>query len=143
MEPTKFSDDELIERVVLLAREYRRRFGKSLGITGEVGEYKASKLLGLKLASSNINEGYDAIDRDSKRVQIKSRILSRSSERTGVFSNYNFDYALLVLMSEDYKVTQIYKAKCRDVKKEIVSQSYKNSSLSVTRFKQLADPVFS
>jgi hypothetical protein len=35
MKVTKLNDDQLIEHIIPLAMEYRRRFGKSLGITGE------------------------------------------------------------------------------------------------------------
>lgn len=142
MKITKLSNDQLIEHVILLAREYRRRFGKSLGITSEVGEYKASQLLKLERAPGNINEGFDAIDPEGKRVQIKSRICHRSQERTGTFKNYNFDYALLVLLSDDYEVTEIYMAKCEDIRNQITAQHYKRPSLSISRFKKLAERIY-
>ncbi|MBA7690434.1 hypothetical protein ES703_98960 [subsurface metagenome] len=142
MKAPKFTDDELIERIIPLAKEYRRRFGKSLGITSEVGEYKAAKLLKLKRAPGNIQRGFDAIDEKGRRVQIKSRVSHRSQERTGLFNNFDFDYALLVLMSEDYEVTEIYKAQCKRIKEQIQNQSYKRPSLSVGKFKQLAKRVY-
>lgn len=142
MRVTKLNNDQLIEHIILLAREYRQRFGKSLGITSEVGEYKASQLLKLERAPGNINEGFDAIDPKGKRVQIKSRICHSSQERTGVFKNYSFDYALLVLLSDDYEVTEIYKAKCEDIRNQISAQHYKRPSLSIGKFKKLAKCVY-
>ena len=135
-------DDQLIEHIIPLAAEYRQRFGKSLGITSEVGEYKAAKLLKLKRAPGNIRKGFDANDSDGKKVQIKSRIYHRNQERTGVFKNYEFDYALLVLLSDDYEVTEIYKAKCEDIKKQITTQSYKRPSLSISKFKSIGGQVY-
>jgi hypothetical protein len=134
----RLSDEQLISSIIPLAVEYRRRFGKSLGITSEVGEYKASKLLKLERAKGNINKGFDAVDRNGKKVQIKSRIWHKTQERTGVFNNFAFDYALLVLMSEDYNVVEIHQAPCRSIKAEIEGQSYKRPSLSVGKFKHLA-----
>ena len=56
MKAKRLTDDQLIASVIPLAIEYRQRFNKSLGITSEVGEYKASKLLKLRRVSGNINE---------------------------------------------------------------------------------------
>lgn len=142
MSVTKLSDDQLIEHIILLAGEYRQRFNKNLGITSEIGEYKASQLLNLKRVAGNINEGFDAIDPMGKRVQIKSRICHRSQGRTGVFKNYSFDYAILVLLSDDYSVTEIYKAKCEDIRNQIIAQHYKHPSLTISKFKQLANRIY-
>ena len=74
--------------------------------------HKASKLLKLKRATGNIQKGFDTKDANGRRVQIKSRIYHRNQERTGVFKNYEFDYALLVLLSDSYEVIEIFKARC-------------------------------
>ena len=44
-----------------LAQEYRVLTGKPLGITGEVAEYEAARILGVELTPAR-NEGYDAIE---------------------------------------------------------------------------------
>lgn len=142
MKVTKLSDDQLIEHIIPLATEYRRRFGKSLGITGEVGEYKASRLLKLERASGNINEGFDAIDPKNKKVQIKSRICQRSRGRTSVFKNYGFDYALLVLLDDDYEVIEMYQAECKKIRHSINTQSYKRPALSISTFKKIAKSIY-
>jgi len=38
------SDNQFIDHLTYVGRLYRKRFHKDLGITREVGEYKASKL---------------------------------------------------------------------------------------------------
>ncbi|MFC1919870.1 DUF6998 domain-containing protein [Chloroflexota bacterium] len=134
-------DDKLLQQAIDVAIEYRRRCNKNLGITSEVGEYKACKLLKLDRAKGNINEGFDAEDTQGKRVQIKSRICLRGSERTGIFSSFNFDYALLVLLDSSYEVFEIYKADRKTVEDEIKNQSYKRNSISVSRFKKLGEQV--
>ncbi len=131
MKAPRLSDNQLIENIISLSLEYKKRFGKNLGVTGEVGEYKASQLLNLKRAPGNITEGFDATDPEGQRVQIKARIYSRDSERTSAFTNFNFDYSLLVLLSEGYEINKVYKASCEDIQKKIEEQTYKRPALSI------------
>ncbi|UEM04729.1 hypothetical protein JL101_004620 [Skermanella rosea] len=63
---------EILERAKQAAVEYYALTGKPLGITGEMGEYLAAKILGLQLAEARA-PGYDAIDDDGRRIQIKAR----------------------------------------------------------------------
>jgi len=142
MKALKLSNDQLIENIIGLSLEYTRRFGKSLGITGEVGEYKASRLLKLKRASGNINKGFDATDPKGKKIQIKTRICLRNQERTSAFTNFSFDYAILVLLSEKYEVTGIYKARCKDIQNKSESQSYKRPALTIRDFKKLSKLIY-
>lgn len=142
MKATILSDNQLIENIIDLSLEYKKRFRKSLGVTGEVGEYKASQLLNFKRAPGNINEGFDAVDLKGQRVQIKTRIYLRNNERTSAFTNFNFDYALLVLLSDRYEITQIYKANCKDIQKEIEEQTYKRPALSISRFVKISSLIY-
>ena len=43
-----------------VARRYRKLTGRPLGITGEVAEYEAARLLGLRLADVR-QDGFDAV----------------------------------------------------------------------------------
>ncbi len=142
MEPKKLSDDQLIESILPLAIEYRNRFGKNLGITSEVGEYKAASILKLDRVTGNIQKGYDAWDISGNRVQIKTRIYHKNQERTGLFSNFVFDYALLVLLTDDYEVIEIHKVNRKDIQEQIETQNYSRSSVSIGKFKQLGGQIF-
>jgi NADPH:quinone reductase-like Zn-dependent oxidoreductase len=51
---------ELLGEVKQLAREYYELTGRPLGVTGEIAEYEAARLLNIKLASVR-QQGYDAI----------------------------------------------------------------------------------
>jgi hypothetical protein len=62
---------EILATVKPLAAEYYRLTGKPLGVTGEVAEYVAAEILGLKLVEAR-NVGYDAL-RGKERIQIKGR----------------------------------------------------------------------
>ena len=142
MKALKLSDNQLIENIIGLSLEYKKRFGKSLGITGEVGEYKVSQLLKLKRVPGNINKGFDAIDPKGKKVQIKTRICSRNQERTSAFTNFNFDYAILVLLSDKYEITEIHKANCENIRDRIDNQSYKRPALTIGDFKKLSKRIY-
>jgi hypothetical protein len=142
MKGPRLSENQLIKNIISLSLEYKKRFGKSLGITGEVGEYKASRLLGLERAPGNINKGFDAIDPKGKKVQIKTRIYSSNSERTSAFTNFGFDYALLVLLTDKYEITEIRKARCKPIREKIDSQSYKRPALTIGDFKKLSKRIY-
>ena len=99
-------------------------------------------MLNLKRVPGNINKGFDAIDPKGKKVQIKTRVFSRNSERTSAFTDFGFDYALLALLSDKYEITQIYKARCKDIQNKIESQSYKRPALAIGDFKKLSKLIY-
>ncbi len=137
----KLTSDPLIGQIIALAVEYKKQFNKNLGITAEIGEYKAAKLLKLQRVEGNINPGYDALD-GKKKVQIKTRIFKKKAERTGNFSNHKYDYALLVLLSPDYEVLEIYKATEYMVKNALDAQSYKRPSLPIGKFMDIGRRIY-
>jgi hypothetical protein len=68
---------ELLGKAKKLAQEYYDLTGKPLGITGEVAEYEAARILGVELTPARQN-GYDAIERNGnsiRHLQIKGRCL--------------------------------------------------------------------
>src|SRR5436305_4567676 len=68
-----------------LAQKYRAATGKPLGITGEVAEYEAARILGVELTPAR-QAGYDAVEHTSggpRRLQIKRRCLLRCTPSTG------------------------------------------------------------
>lgn len=108
-----------------LAQRYRVLTGKPLGVTGEVCEYQAARLLGLELTPAR-QAGYDAIERrDGKevRLQIKGRCLPEGctpGQRVGAIDlNQPFDAVLLVLLDADLETTAIYEASREEVEAEL------------------------
>ena len=128
-----------------LAREYRALTGKPLGITGEVAEYEAARLLDLQLTPAR-NAGYDAIDpRSGKRFQIKGRCLperSGAAQRLGgIDIGKEFDAVLLVLLNEDYDAVAMYEAERAAVVAAITAPGSKarndRNALLVAQFKRI------
>jgi hypothetical protein len=131
-----------------LAKEYYRLTGKPLGVTGEVAEHEAARLLGLELAKAQ-QDGYDAIEVKAgrkRRLQIKGRRLlpnSKPGQRIGsIRIEKKFDAVLLVLMDEDFDAVEIWEASHAAVAKALTDPPVSKArnewhALGVDRFKSV------
>jgi hypothetical protein len=138
-----YAADKLIAQARILAAEYRRTMGRPLpGISNEIAEHDAVRLLGLE-ADKAEQGGWDATDPASgKRIQIKSRTIfdeSKGGERIGQLKmNQEWDAVVLVLMDEDYMPYEIYQAERAELEEYAAKSSSsraKRGALSVGRFK--------
>src|SRR3546814_9951204 len=93
---------EILERARQAAIEYYELTGKPLGITGEVGEYLAAKILGLQLADARA-PGYDATDDRGRRIQIKA---DRKSTRLNSSTNAHLVCRLLLEKKNKQEIQQ-------------------------------------
>ena len=154
------NDDQrliLLEQARMLARDYYRLTGRPLGVTGEVAEAEAAKLLGLQLAPPR-QEGYDAtrsVGGQEQKVQVKGRVLQRAgvdldgrfrpkqtdSAKVGTIRlKHEWDVVALVLMNDDYETTAIYEASRELIEAELLrdgSKARDRGQLSVSSFKRL------
>jgi hypothetical protein len=142
---TVYAQEKLIAQARQLAAEYRRTMGKPLpGISAEIAEFDAMRLLGLEPRVPRGEGGYDAVDpnRGNKRVQIKARTIfdeEKGGQRVGQLKlGQDWDSVILVLMDESYEPYEIYEADRADLE-DFVDQSSssraKRGALSVARFK--------
>lgn len=99
-----------------LAQEYYASTGKPLGITGEVAEYEAARLLSLQLAPAR-TEGYDAIELKGgapRRLQIKGRCIlpnCKPGQRIGSIDvTKEWDAVLVVLLDENFDAIEMHEA---------------------------------
>jgi len=136
-----------VRDLIAAARKYEVATdeARKVGITGEVGEVLACHELGLELATDPRSIGFDAVDADGKRVQIKTRRsesagLPRDVGRLGTFSRHAFDYALLVLLDHEYELAEIWRAEYAELKPLIDSQKRRNPNLA--SFKKIATKVW-
>jgi hypothetical protein len=117
MHPPESVDLEQLARVILEAKRlaigYRRLTGRPLGITGEVAEYEAARLLGLRLAVI-LQSGYDATQDDGTKLQIKARCILNDSKPSqqvgGIKLDKEWDAVLLVILDEDFEPVTIHEA---------------------------------
>jgi hypothetical protein len=141
---------KVIDDARRVARQYRKITGKPLGITGEVGEFIAADLLGLKLTEAR-NPGYDAEAPDGRYIQIKSRCVlqdSKPGQRVGAIKfDHDWDTVMLVLMDVDFESITIHEAKRADIESELKKPGSKarneRGALSVSKFKSIAKIVWS
>ena len=100
-----------------VAVRYYQLTGRPLGVTGEVAEYEAIRLLSLKPAIVR-QEGFDAVRESngrSERLQIKGRRLfarvSKAGPRLGEIDlRKTWDAVVFVVLDEHYEAVAIYEA---------------------------------
>jgi len=145
------SDDVLdtLQQVKVLAKKYQTLTGKPLGVTGEVAEFEAARILGLTLAPAR-QAGYDAtetlLDGSVKQIQIKGRALPRKyapGQRIGSINinDDHWDTALLVLLGDDdLEVFEIWEAPRKKIEEEIRRPGSKarniRHALAIANFKR-------
>jgi hypothetical protein len=139
---------ELLKAAKKLAREYRAVTGKPLGITGEVAEYEAARILKVVLTPAR-QSGYDAIERRDGhdwRLQIKGRcILDRGkrSQRLGsIDRKKDWDAVLMVLLDEQFDAYEIYEVPRAKVLAALDAPGSRarneRGALAVSKFKSIA-----
>ena len=142
----------ILESAKRLARRYRALTGRPLGITGEVAEHTAVRLLGL--ARSEVRQpGYDAIRRRAgkiTRIQIKARCLvdtSQDGQRMGTIRlDRQWDSVLLVVLDRHLEPVQMYEADRPAVTKALLKPGSRSrnerGALAMNQFKRIAQPVW-
>lgn len=138
---------ELLGEAKKLAREYYSLTSKPLGITGEVAEYEAARILGVELTPAR-QAGYDAVERRDgsvRRLQIKGRCLlpnCKPGQRVGSIDiTKDWDAVLLVLLNENFDATVMYEAERMAVVEALSAPGSKarneRGQLGVTKFKAI------
>jgi len=139
---------EILREAKKLAQEYRSLTGKPLGITGEVAEYEAARILGVELTPAR-QAGYDAVehqDGKTRYLQIKGRCLlpgCKPGQRLGSIDiKKDWDAVLMVLLDENFEAKEIYEAERADVLKALTEPGSKarneRGALAVSKFKRIA-----
>lgn len=105
-----------MDRIKRAAVEYRRLTGKPLGITGEVAEQTAAKLLKLDLMPPRW-PGYDAEDSTGKRVQIKGT--THEGTLGAVHRDKQWDSVLWVKLDLEYEVVEIWECDRSTIEAEL------------------------
>lgn len=125
--------------------------GRPLGVTGEVAEWEAIRLLRLKPAPVR-QSGYDATRRSRNGRMIKLQIKSRSFDQSkpgqrmpGINLKKPWDCVLLVILNRDLNPVGIFEATRSAVERELNrtdSKARKRGALAVSQFKRVARQVW-
>lgn len=138
---------EVLRDAKKLAQEYRSLTGKPLGVTGEVAEYEAARILHLKLTPAR-HAGYDATEVENgctRRLQIKNRCILEDSKRSQMTGSIDidkeFDAVLLVLLDPCFEAFEIYEAERRAVVATLKAPGSKarneRHAMAVSKFKSI------
>ncbi len=145
---TPYAPDKLIAQARALAAEYRRAMGKPLpGVSSEIAEHDAIRLLQLEPKPADAGGGWDALDpQTGERIQIKSRLMvadGKGGERIGHLKlNQEWDAVVLVLMDESYEPQEIWRAHRDELSEYLDSSSAsraKRGAMSVARFRIIGE----
>ena len=135
-----------LDLLIELARGYRQSVGRRLPITGELGELLACKVLNLCRVSEG-NEGYDAVDPQGRKFQIKARAPSLGVDRVdrggriSRFHSFDFDYALLVLFDSQYDLEGIWEADVSSIASEQEKVNNPRAGIHVQDFIRLGTNI--
>lgn len=139
---------EILATVKPLAAEYYRLTGKPLGVTGEVAEYIAAEMLGLKLTPA-CTVGHDAL-RGTERIQIKGRAYGKDAKPGQRISRIKLDapcdtVLLVFLDNATLEPREMWEAPypvvCECLSRP-GSKARARGALSVNAFKALAHQVW-
>ncbi len=142
----------IIQAVRALAIQYYEETGKPLGVTSEIAEFEAARILGLELCTAR-QAGYDAIrvrGTGPKRVQIKGRRVleaSNSGQRVGrIKFDHEWDSVILVLLDENYQPEKIYEAERPAIERALKAPGSRarneRGALGVRKFIQIGKPIW-
>jgi len=138
---------DLLAKVKLLAQEYYELTGKPLGVTGEVAEYEAARLLGITLAPAR-QAGYDATETvagKTRTLQIKGRCLPKGctpGQRLGsIQPQKEWDSVLMVLLDSTFSAKEIWEADRAPILAALAAPGSKarneRGALAVAKFKSI------
>jgi hypothetical protein len=143
---------EILRAAKALAQEYHDLTGRPLGITGEVAEYEAVRLLGLEPAPVR-QPGYDAVRRiggEEHRLQVKGRCIRDTSKRSQKLGRIKLEHeweaVLMVLMDERFDTVAIYEADREAVAAALLAPGSvarnERGALAVSKFKSIGRQVW-
>lgn len=144
---TQMSDLQILQVEAAAAAERRRR-GWSRTLNAPLGDYAehlvSTKLL-MTLAPSS-SKGFDAIDRDGLRVQIKSTQSEKRSAQLSAVRGLqaeipSFDYLLALKLSPDYRVLEVLRIPYEAVKRLAGYSKHTNSGILHISAKIRNDPA--
>lgn len=122
-------------KVIAFAMKSLKEAGiiRTKNLVGDLGEYYCKELFDLKIEDNAVNKGFDAIDKESRNVEIKTRRTPEGKSKI-IFRNFDFSYCLYVELNEFYEPTLIIKVEVNEILKNL-EKNY--NRLSVSKIKKI------
>ncbi len=138
---------ELLAEAKIVAQRYYALTKKPLGITGEVAEYEAARILGITLTPAR-QAGYDAtelVSGKTRTLQIKGRCLPNGrtpgQQLGSIQPDKEWDAVLMVLLDSNFSATEIWEADRSTVLAALAAPGSKarneRGALGVAKFKSI------
>lgn len=138
---------DLLRQIKALAVRYYDTTGRPLGVTGEIAEYEATRILRLELAAVR-QHGWDATRQSAvgvDRLQIKGRRLP-ATRVPSLSLEREWDTALLVLLDEGYNAVAIHEASRAAVEEALLAPGSRarneRGQMSIGKFKAIGSQVW-
>lgn len=110
-------------------------------IVAEIGEYYAAKEYGLGFAENTVQKGYDLIDGNGVKYQVKCRRRFnnpyRKSRNTGLIKGLDkdgYDVAIIVEIGEQFELIQIF-----SISKKVIDKNFGKIAFNIPKLERLAD----
>lgn len=150
---TKNIDEEVItvlNATIKSSLQFEALTGKQLNITGIVGEVLVAKKYNLELVVNDINSGFDALDSEGKKVQIKTRrVNSKKSNllsKMSISNEANYNYTLLIILDKEYNPKEIYRAEKEQISSHFdrinAKRKVKRNTMSISQFKKFGKLIY-
>jgi len=121
---------------------------KPLGVTGEIAELEAARLMNLELAPAR-EAGFDAYGPDGRKIQIKGRwtVTGKDYGRVpSINTDKAFDTVMLVLLADCYDTKEIWEADRKAIISRLDAPGSKarnvRRSMGVSQFITIANRVW-
>jgi hypothetical protein len=138
---------ELLNHYTLILDELRERgvVRTANSPIGDYAEWLVAKRLDLKL-ENNSNSGYDAIDRNNIKYQIKSRRITPKNPSTQLsvirnLESHDFDFLIGVLFNAQVKIQKVIKIPHEIIHKYAKHSKYVNGHILILREGILSNPL--
>jgi hypothetical protein len=138
---------ELLQYYALILSELRERkiVRTSNSPVGDYAEWLVAKQLGLNLVA-NSTSGYDAINSDGIKYQIKCRRLTQDNQSRQLsairnLNNNDFDYLIAVLFNERFELQLVLKIPHQIIEHYAQYRQHVNAHILILRGGILTDPL--
>ena len=120
------------QALVRAAIAYEKITSRDPRIIGEIGEIRVCERLKLCLVRNQQNAGYDAVHpKSGKTYQIKARRRADGKKgKVGHFSSKPFNWAILVVLSKQYKIDKCYEISRRKLEPLLHRSSKRSPSFA-------------
>lgn len=127
------------KNAVTAMAEFRRIFRRDLK-PSFIAEIYAAEKLNLKIHLSSTEPGFDAIDANGSRYEIKYRSITTQNIDA---NNFNFDYLVLVNLDDHYRLIEMWILKS-ELAKQIFTHrgKYRKYQATQDKFKKSAERIF-